>query len=159
MIVCGPATIRFYWDAAPSVRPKKAEAWIAHYSKALTDLHGYIPRIEDLSETDNSRKLVYGINKLSEHANPDEYIAEFRLGQPHVRARVTFIGNDPAVIRPTSMPICYSIDDPVPLITPLTSWEPTKAVSKRSKRAKIDIEPFVEALNLHRYLEPYKYID
>lgn len=155
LIVSGPAKIRFYWDAAPSVRHKTAAMWIEHYSKELKDLHGHIPMIEELSAADGSRKLVFGINVLSEQADPAEYIAEFRQGQPHIRARVTFIDKIDAIIRPTSMPICYSIDDPVPLITPLTSWDSTQRSTRQSDRVKISAVPFIEALYLHRYKEPH----
>lgn len=159
-IVSGPAKIRFYWDAAPSVQHKTAAEWVSKYQQHLKKLYGYVPTLDELPEQDSSRKFVYAISMLTgAEIDPSERIAAFRPGQPHVRARVTFIDKLKPIIRPAPTPIVYCIDDPVPSITPLSSWEPTERTTRRSSRAKIDAEPYVEALYLHRYLEPYRFSD
>jgi hypothetical protein len=61
------------------------------------------------------------------------------------------------MLRPAPTPIVYPIDDPVPFIVPLSSYEPGEISNKKWSRAKIEAEPFVEAMYLHRYLEPYRF--
>lgn len=159
-IVSGPAKVRFYWDSAPSIQNKTASEWVASYTKHLKKLFGYVPSLDELVEGDSSRKFVVAISMLSginTDIAPNEKIASFRHGQPHVRARVTFIDKVKAQIRPAPTPIVYPIDDPVPKITPLSNWEPVERGPGRSGRAKIESEPFVEALYLHRYLEQYRF--
>lgn len=149
-IVDGPATVRFYWDAAPSIKTQTAQQWIATYRKHLKKLYGYVPTVDELPEGDSYRKFAYGIQKLSLE-KPDLRLAAVRLGKPHVRARVTFFDSRKALIRPAPTPIVYSADDPVPLITPLVSWEPKKRATG-SRDTIINPEPFDEPLNLHSYL-------
>ncbi|WP_121498405.1 DNA replication terminus site-binding protein [Pseudomonas aeruginosa] len=159
-IISGPAKVRFYWDSAPSIQNKTASEWVANYTAHLKKLYGYVPALDELGEADGSRKFVVAISMLSginTNVAPNEKIAAFRQGQPHVRARVTYIDKIKAQIRPAPTPIVYPIDDPVPKITPLSNWEPTERGPSRSDRAKIESEPFVEALYLHRYLEPYRF--
>ncbi|WNZ87416.1 DNA replication terminus site-binding protein [Pseudomonas sp. P108] len=155
-IVSGPARIRFYWDASPSVQNKTAADWIKVYTKHLKKLHGYVPAIGELPEGDNSRKFVEAITSLS-GISPRERIAAFRPGQPHVRARVSFIGTEPKALRPSPTPIVYPIDDPVPFIVPLSSYEAGELSEKKWSRTKIDLEPFVESMYLHRYLKQYRF--
>lgn len=161
-IVSGPAKVRFYWDSAPSIQNKNAAEWVATYTQHLKKLYGYVPLLDELLEGDSSRKFVVAINLLSGHGtdvDPREKIAAFRAGQPHVRARVTFIDKVAPIIRPAPTPIVYPIDDPVPSITPLSNWEPSSPSPSRSVRARIEKEPFVEALYLHRYLAEYRFGD
>lgn len=155
-IVSGPARIRFYWDAAPSVQNKTAAEWIKVYTKHVKKLYGYVPTIGELAEGDTIRKFIDAINELS-GIDAQERIAAFRPGQPHVRARVSFIDTIPRMLRPAPTPIVYPIDDPVPFIVPLSSYEPGEISNKKWSRAKIEAEPFVEAMYLHRYLEPYRF--
>lgn len=155
-IVSGPATVRFYWDAVPSVQPRTAGELITSYKETLTKLYGYVPGLGEMASDDKALKFVFGINELSK-LDPRERVAVFRPGQPHVRARLTFIDSIPPVIRAAPTPIVYSADDPVPHITPLSNWEPTQRQAQRSIRAKIEVEPFVEALYLHRYLQPFRF--
>lgn len=158
-IVSGPAKVRFYWDSAPSIQNKTAAEWIANYTQHLKKLFGYVPLLDELLEGDSSRKFVVAISKLSGNGtdiDPREKIAAFRIGQPHVRARVAFIDKVKPIIRPAPTPIVYPIDDPVPSITPLSNWEPSIPSPNRSSRARIETEPFVEALYLHRYLPGYR---
>ncbi|MCF5371277.1 DNA replication terminus site-binding protein [Pseudomonas syringae] len=146
-----PEKVKFYWDAAPSVVKKKAGKWIAEFRKHLIKLHGYVPTLDELSQGDKSRKFVLGIDTLST-LNPNTLLAQFRIGQPHVRARITYIGSEKAIIRPAPTPIVYDIRDPVPLVTALTNWEPDEKPAGISKRTKINPAPFFEGLNLHEYL-------
>lgn len=157
-IVSGPARVRFYWDASPSVQLKTAAEWIKHYVSHVKKHYGYLPTIEELAEGDSTRKFVMAINELS-GISGSERIAAFRPGQPHVRARVSFIDTMPRMLRPAPTPIVYPISDPVPLIAPLSSYEPGEVSNKKGSRTKIDAKPFVEAMYLHRYLEPYRFSD
>lgn len=155
-IVEGPARIRFYWDASPSVKNKTAEEWIEDYSGHLKKLHGFVPTVDELPEGDSSRKFVEALNALS-GISASECIAAFRPGQPHVRARVSFIGTDKRKLRPAPTPIIYHIDDPVPFIVPLSSYQAGELSEKKWSRTKIDAEPFVESMYLHRYLKEYRF--
>ncbi|PWC98954.1 DNA replication terminus site-binding protein [Pseudomonas amygdali] len=156
-IINGPARISFYWDASPSIQNKLTADWIELYTGHLKKLHGYVPTIGELPEGDNSRKFVEAINALS-GISPRERIAAFRPGQPHVRARVSFIGSDPKkALKPSPTPIVYPIDDPVPFIVPLSSYEAGELSEKKWSRNKIDAEPFVESMRLHRYLGKYRF--
>ncbi len=155
-IISGPSRIRFYWDASPSVQLKTAAEWIKHYVSHVKKLYGYVPTIDELSEGDSTRNFVVAINQLS-GLSGSERIAAFRPGQPHVRARVGFIDTLPRMLRPAPTPIVYPISDPVPFIVPLSSYVPGEVSNKKGSRTKIDAEPFVAAMNLHRYLEPYRF--
>lgn len=155
-IVGGPARIRFYWDASPSVMNQTAKEWIKDYTDHLKKLHGFVPTAEELPEGDNSRKFVEALNALS-GISARERIAAFRPGQPHVRARVSFIGTDDRKLRPAPTPIIYPIDDPVPFIVPLSSYQAGELSEKKWSRTKIDAEPFVESMYLHRYLKEYRF--
>lgn len=155
-IVSGPARIRFYWDASPSVMNKTAAQWIKVYTSHLKKLHGYVPTMGELPEGDSSRKFVEALEALS-GISARERIAAFRPGQPHVRARVSFIGTDERKLRPAPTPIIYPIDDPVPFIVPLSSYQAGELSEKKWSRTKIDAEPFVESMYLHRYLREYRF--
>lgn len=155
-IVPAPAKIRFYWDSAPSVKPSSASKLIAEYSTLLKKLYGHVPVVGELDDGDRNIKYVYGIEALA-GLPPTERIAVFRPGKPHIRSRVTFIDTIAPEIRPCPAPIVYDIEEPVPLITPLLDWEPTPQTKQRSSRAKIEAEPFVESLYLHRYMPPHRF--
>lgn len=157
-IVSGPARIRFYWDASPSVQSKRAAEWTKAYTAHVKKLHGYVPALEELETGDALRKLVVAINELS-GISPNERIAVFRPGQPHVRARVSFIDTIPRALRPAPTPIVYPIDDPVPFIVPLSSYEPGASADKKWSRSKIEAEPFVSDMYLHRYKPPYRFAE
>lgn len=154
-IVPAPAKIRFYWDSAPSVKPTTVGALIKEYSDILVKMHGCVPLASELHEDDRTLKYAFGISALNT-LDTKERIAVFRAGKPHIRARVTFLDRLKPVMRPCSAPIIYDIAEPVPLVTPLLSWEPAQRDGKRSSRAKIEAEPFVENLYLHRYMESYR---
>tara|TARA_R110002124_G_scaffold128157_19_gene288718 strand:- start:15054 stop:15983 length:930 start_codon:yes stop_codon:yes gene_type:complete len=154
-IVPAPAKVRFYWDSAPSVKPKTVGALIEEYSEVLRKMHGHVPLPSEMDSDDRTLKYAFGISELKS-LNPNERIAVFRAGKPHIRARVTFLDKIKPIMRPCSTPIIYDRDDPVPLVTPLVNWEPTQRGTQRSSRAKIELEPFVENLYLHRYLEKYR---
>lgn len=157
-IADGPKKITFFWDSAPSVLNKKAHEWIEHYCTYLTKLHGHVPRIEDLGEGDGSRKYVLLIAELRRSCKPDEHIAAFRHGQPHVRARVTFHDSRKYMLRPAPTPIVYELGDSVPKIIPLSNWEPEVVAPKRETRKQtISTEPVVDGLWFYRYLDGYRF--
>lgn len=155
MVIDGPATIRFYWDEAPSVKNKTAAEWIDHYTKHLNKLYGYVPQMNELLEGDSSRKYVAALSLLASQPT-EERFAEFRPGHAHVRARITFIDKKKPIIRPISTPICYPKDDPVPPVTALTNWEAGKTTARSGARANIESETFFDGLYLHRYITPPK---
>lgn len=157
-IADGPKKITFFWDSAPSVLNKTAEQWIKHYSDYLKKLHGYVPQLNELDEGDGARKYVLLIAELQRDCEPQEHIAAFRTGQPHVRARVTFHDTQKLKLRPAPTPIVYEYSDSVPKIIPLSNWEPEISKPKRETRKQtISTEPVVDGLWFYRYLEGYRF--
>ncbi|MDD2139560.1 DNA replication terminus site-binding protein [Pseudomonas putida] len=159
-IVDGPKKITFFWDSAPSVLSKPANEWIDHYTEFLTEHYGYVPRINDLDEGDKSRKYILLIDRLRSSCEPDEQIAAFRHGQPHVRARITFHDSKPYLLRPAPTPIVYELGDSVPTVIPLSNWEPEVVAPKRETRKQtISTEPVVDGLWFYRYLKATASVD
>jgi hypothetical protein len=152
-----PKRIRFYWDSQPSVESHSVAQLIEHYTKHLVKYFGYVPALGELSDGDKQRKYLYGLEILA-GMNANEYVAVFRHGQPHVRARVTFLDKIKPKIRPTAVPIIYPIDKTVPLISPLLNWEPMAkpANPDKASRSRIEPEPFVENLYLYQYRPEYR---
>lgn len=156
-IIDAPRSIRFYWDCVPSVKPSTAKKEILKCEDFLTKQFGYVPTLAELPSDDRNLKYLFAINDL-ETIPADENVAIYRPGKPSIRSRITFV--DPehkAVIRSTPAPIIYSIEHPAPTITALQSWEPEQSTKSRSSRVKIEQEPFVESLFIHRYLPPYRF--
>ncbi|MQT58897.1 hypothetical protein GHO41_16320 [Pseudomonas sp. FSL R10-0399] len=157
-IANGPKKVTFFWESAPSVLNKTAKEWIAHYSDYLKKLHGHIPKLNELDEGDKSSKFVMLIAELQRDCKPNENIAAFRPGQPHVRARVTFHDSQKLRLRPAPTPIVYEYGDSVPTIIPLSNWEPEVSTPKRETRKQmISTVPVVDGLWFYRYLESYRY--
>lgn len=159
-IIDTPKTIRFYWDAAPSIKQSIAGELVASYSKRLNKYYGHIPALGELDEGDSNLKYVYGLAALKD-IPAKEQLAIYREGKPHVRARIAFLDKIPAVIRPSPTPIVYETGDLVPTIIPLLSWEPTEneevgGGGERSKRARIEDIPLEASLYLYRYLRPHR---
>ncbi|MFL1449385.1 DNA replication terminus site-binding protein [Pseudomonas tritici] len=150
-----PAKIRLYWDTAPSIRKKTAADWITYYTTHLHKLHGYVPMLEELLEGDTSRNYVSALTKLSKE-DSELFIAEFRPGKPHIRARVVLFDQKKAIFRAISTPICYPIENSVPLITALTNWEAGKHTARDNTRVLIESEPFFLGLYLYHYKKPAK---
>jgi hypothetical protein len=149
-IVDGPKKVKFYWDAAPSIVVKTAAEWISEFEKNLKQYHdGRVPALEELSDGDKSVRLVVGIQVLQEMG--DVKVVQFRMGQPHIRARVSFHDTQPPLTRPVSAPIVYHIDDKVPYINPLSKWEPDKHTAGKSERVKISETPIMDGHNLYLY--------
>ena len=154
-IIEAPASVRFYWDNAPSMVTQSVAEWIAQYTQVLKDYFGYVPHADELENQSPFKKYAIAVTQLG-NLDAHERLACYRAGKPHVRARVTFSEGAKPVIRPCPTPILYSINQPAPLIKPLPDMEPLKPDCARCSRAKIEVEPFIEALYLHRYLEPYR---
>jgi hypothetical protein len=154
-IVDGPKGVRFYWDTAPSMVVKKATEWIAEFEKHLKYYHdGRVPSGSELSEGDKSFKWVCGIEAMMEvleENKGDVKVADFRMGQPHIRARVTFHDTTKPFIRPVSAPIVYDVEDKGPSILPLSNWEPDKEHAVNLKRKKIADKPIKGTANLYLY--------
>ena len=151
-IIQAPATVRFYWDNAPSIVTQTVAEWIVQYSQVLKDYFGYVPDADELENQSPFKKYAIAVNQLAS-LDAHERLACYRAGKPHVRARVTFSDGAKPVIRPCPTPILYSINTPAPLIKRLPQMEPAKPDGARCSRAKIEAEPFIEALYLHRYLD------
>ncbi|NVL48652.1 hypothetical protein F2S72_01420 [Pseudomonas syringae pv. actinidiae] len=161
-IANGPRRITFFWDAAPSVVSKTAEQWIEAFTKELTALHGYVPEMAELDESSPSRKEVFLIDAFRQEFDPSEKIAAFRVGQPHVRARVTFHDTQKLKLKTAPTPIVYEYDDLVPTIIPLSNWEPDVSAIKDEKRVRVKRDkrtreqticekPLFKGYGFHRY--------
>lgn len=152
-----PKRIRFYWDSQPSVESHSVAQLIEQYTKHLAKYYGYVPTLGELPDGDRQRKYLYGLETLA-GMDAKEYVAVFRHGQPHVRARVTFLDKIKPKIRPTAVPIIYPIDKTVPLISPLLNWEPMAkpANPDKASRSRIEPEPFVDNLYLYKYRPEYR---
>ncbi|MBJ2215824.1 hypothetical protein JFT64_27715 [Pseudomonas carnis] len=152
-----PKRIRFYWDSQPSVESQSVAQLIEQYTKHLVKYFGYVPALGELSDGDKQSHYIRGLSALAE-MDRTEFVAVFRHGQPHVRARVTFLDKITPKIRPTAVPIIYPIDKTVPLIRPLLNWEPTDKTANPNKasRSRILPEPFFKELYLYQYDPKYR---
>lgn len=156
-ITDAPASIRFYWDSVPSVKPSTVDQEIKKCQDILTKIYGHVPTLDALASDDRNLKYVFGLNALMSLPGK-ERVAIYRAGKPSIRTRITYIDKTiKPVIRSTPAPIIYDIQAAAPVITPLPSWEPAEGDSTpRSSRAKIEEEPFVESLFIHRYLPAFR---
>src|SRR5690606_26895273 len=90
--------------------------------------------------------------------DPDEeYVAIRRPVRPHIRARVEFIGTDGQEAISKSLlapvPLVYDLATPPPEVKPLTDYQGLEERAFQFSHAKLEPEPFIESLNLYRYLK------
>lgn len=155
-VIEDPKAIRFYWEKTPSMLRKNAHALAAEYSKELKKIHGYDPVMESLPENSHDLKLARGRDLLLALPS-DELVAIYRPGQPHVRAKIRLAEGKP-YIDPTSVPFVYDVERfEQPVISSLKAFDPTaKANVPRSKRAKVEAEPYIPSLYIHQYVEAHR---
>lgn len=153
-ILRDPVAIRFYWDATPSISRVRAWGLAEKLEQQLIEIHGYVPRTEELPEDSLDRKTAFSVEMLR-HLASHEAVAIYRAGKPHVRVRV-HDGNDAPYIAQASVPYVYDHQCPSVRITPLVSYEPSSSKRPRSSRARIEAEPYVESLYIHRYLPGFR---
>ncbi|WGK63341.1 DNA replication terminus site-binding protein (plasmid) [Halopseudomonas sp. SMJS2] len=153
-ILRDPVAIRFYWDATPSIKRVKAWDLAGKLEQQLIDIHGHVPRTEELPEDSVDRKTAFSVEMLR-ILDSHEAVAIYREGKPHVRVRV-HDGDDSPYIAQASVPYVYNHQCPSVRITPLVSYEPHASERPRSSRARIEAEPYVESLYIHRYLPCYR---
>lgn len=161
VILDDPQFITLFWHVGTSGTKKQAKDLIEEWDKTLVNLHGYRPRIEDTLEGSLERKLVFALDQLEALEDTNENVSIHRAGAPHVRARFKDGDNAPRfVISPT--PFVYDIESPPPQITPLEDYCPAIAIAaelekkKRSKRARLMAEPYIESMYIYRYLEEHR---
>jgi hypothetical protein len=161
VILEDPQFINIFWHVGTSGTKKQAKDLIEEWDKTLVDLHGYRPRMEDTLEGSLERKLVFALDQLEALDDTNENVSIHRAVAPHVRARFKDGDKDPRfVISPT--PFVYDIESPPPQITALEDYCPAIANSaeqekkKRSKRARLMAEPYIESMYVYRYLEEHR---
>ena len=154
-ILQAPAKLRFYWDTGASIERKRVANLIASYSARLQERGGHRPDLRHEPGPSTGRKLAYALDLL-ERLDPEEQVAIWRRVSPHVRARV-HDGEEPAYICSAPVPFVYDSSLPPPAIKPLASYNPQDPQLRgRSSRAQLEPEPYVEAMNIYRYAEPYR---
>lgn len=151
-----PISLRFYWDTSPSMKRTTVGEVRESQAKSLIETHGHIPVIETLPEGSLDRKIAGSVVMLDK-LDSDEPIAIYRQGKPHIRARVKD-GNNTS-FTPASVPFVYDRNCLRPEIKPLLSYEQQSTNASRSIRAKIMLEPYIESMFIHRYLEQYRVKD
>lgn len=161
VILSDPHFIRFYWHVGSSGVKRQAKDLIAEWDKQLFDLHGYRPRMDDTLEGSLERKLVYALEMLEALKDTNEQVCIHRHVAPHIRARFKDGDNDPDFVL-AQTPFVYDIESPPPRIDPLASYDPSdvKAVARenqgRSSRARLEEEPYIEAMHIYQYKEGYR---
>ncbi|MGE8066146.1 DNA replication terminus site-binding protein [Pseudomonas sp. NPDC089569] len=161
VILSDPQFIRFYWHVGSSGVKRQAKDLIAEWDKQLFDLHGYRPRMDDTLENSLERKLVYSLEMLEALDDTSEQVCIHRPVAPHVRARFKDGDNEPDFVL-AQTPFVYDIESPPPRIDPLVSYDPSgaKAASQenqgRSTRARLEEEPYIEAMHIYQYKEGYR---
>ncbi len=153
-ILNAPMVMRFYWDSTPSIKRVRASDMASKLEQQLIELHGYVPHWDELPEDSADRKTSHSVEMLRQ-LDSHEAIAIYRQGKPHVRVRVRD-GDDEPYIAQASVPYVYSHQSQSVKITPLTSYEPQATDKPRSSRVRIESEPYVEALYIHRYLPSFR---
>ncbi|MBB3104767.1 DNA replication terminus site-binding protein [Azomonas macrocytogenes] len=149
-----PFTLRFYWDTGASIERKRVMDLIQVYDELLLKNHGYRPSLQSLAEESGDRKLVFAIDML-ERLMPDEQVAIYRPVTPHIRARVRD-GEEPGYICSAPIPFVYSQSSAPPRIKPLLDYKPVLTPGKRSIRAQLMDEPYIDSMNIYRYMEMYR---
>jgi hypothetical protein len=166
-VLIDPKHITFYWHEGSSGKRVQVMELVKEWDKYLTRLHGGRPRMDDTLEGSVERKLVYAIDVI-EHIDPiptDEQVCIHRPVAPHIRARFldssVVEGNElPIVQAPT--PFVYDLESPPPKIKNLRSFCPRSASAPgdekrpRSIRAQLMEEPYIESLNIFRYMEGHR---
>lgn len=153
-ILHDPLSLRFYWDTSPSMHRISAGDLIQQYEEFLKEIHGFVPDFQSLPENSVDRKFAYSVEALRQ-LDSHEPVAIYRHGKPHIRVRVKD-GDTRPYLATCSQPLVYSTSCKQPKIKPLNHYEPPPVVLGRSVRAKVEPEPFVESLNIYRYLPQYR---
>ncbi|MAG67032.1 MAG: hypothetical protein CMK74_14375 [Pseudomonadales bacterium] len=153
-ILSDPVAIRFYWDSTPSIKRVRAWDLAEKQEQQLIEVHGHVPRTEELPEDSVDRKTAFSVEMLR-LLDSHEAVAIYREGKPHVRVRV-HDGDDSPFIAQASVPYVYNHQCPSVRITPLVSYEPHPSKRPRSSRAKIEAEAYIESLYIHRYLPEFR---
>ncbi len=150
-----PLSLRFYWDTSPSMKRISAGDLIQQYEDMLKETHGnLVPTWQSLPETSVDRKFAYSVEHLRQ-LDSHEPVAVYRHGKPHVRVRIKD-GDAKPYIATCALPLVYSINCKPPAIKPLHDYEPPKLLISRSVRAKVEPQPFIESLNIYRFLPQFR---
>ncbi len=153
-ILMAPMALRFYWDTGASIERKQVCDLVRTYDEALLKNYDARPSLYSLPEDSGDRKLVFAISQL-EQLPADEQVAIYRPVTPHIRARVRD-GDGLPYICSAPVPFVYPLAVRSPGIKPLQNYEPAHRPGKRSIRAQLMEEPYVEAMNIYRYMETHR---
>lgn len=153
-ILSAPFSLRFYWDTGASIERKQVKELIESYDATLHKKYKFRPTLQSLPLDASERKLVYALECL-EKLPPDEHVAIYRPVTPHIRARVRDDSHK-GYICSAPVPFVYSDECITPKIKALQNYEPSPKKNKRSIRAQLMKEPFVEAMNIYRYMENHR---
>lgn len=153
-VLQAPLTIRFYWDTGSSGECKQVKDIIASCLELLEKKHGKTAGRTTLPDNSPDLKYIFAIEAL-EQLPPDEQVAICRPVTPHVRARVRD-GEQPGYILSAPIPFVYGLEADKPRIKPLPDYEPVARTGQRSIRAQLMEEPYLESMNLYRYMEAHR---
>lgn len=147
-----PLRIRFYWDIGDSITRYTAGELVELWSQKLIDLQGDVCSSRQCEPDTLNFRLALSIERLSMLPS-NEHVAVRRILPPHVRARVQD-GGKPYITN-ASVPFVYELSCLPPSVKPLTDYDPEAPVTpkKRSTRAKLMTEPYIDAMNVFRYLD------
>lgn len=113
-----------------------------------------------LEQRVETQQILLELQRLGE-IQGEEMLARVRGVCPHLRANIVFAGRDGALVRRRLM------QTPLPILVPLKSGEvlpefvpvaPEPPVNPRLRRAdvRIEDEPFLPSVRIHRYRLPYR---
>jgi hypothetical protein len=154
-VLTEPHNINFYWDDTGSSGSRRmAGDLLVEWKELLDQNNDRRQAMQHYSEGSVENTLLFAIDKLS-RLDPKEQVAIRRVVQPHIRARVR---NGDSKVKPivAPVPFVYEACQAAPRIKPLTDYEPKVADKKTTGLALLEDEPYIEAMNLYRYMEKHR---
>ncbi len=111
--------------------------------------------LERRTETVHTRQAL---EKLS-HLSINEPLARIRPVRPHLRANIVFENDERRLVQ-TPLPVLIPLhpDEPLPDFVPIPP-EPVGSQRLRRSDVRIEDEPFIALLNIHRYKARYRELE